>query len=161
MIFFEHKALYRRMESRTREPDNDYLIPFGRGRIRREGRDGTIVTWGASVYQALEIAKRKESEGCLLEVLDIRSIVPLDEELIYESVKKTNRVLVLHEGSLTQGFGAEISARTVENCFEHLDAPIMRVAANDSFVPSATTLEDAILPSLADLGNAVEKLLAY
>ena len=161
MIFFEHKALYRRMESRTREPDNDSLIPFGRGRIRREGRDGTIVTWGASVYQALEIAKRKESEGCLLEVLDIRSIVPLDEELIYESVKKTNRVLVLHEGSLTQRFGAEISARTVENCFDHLDAPIMRVAANDSFVPSATTLEDAILPSLADLGNAVEKLLAY
>jgi 2-oxoisovalerate dehydrogenase E1 component len=161
VIFFEHKALYRRMESRTREPDNDYLIPFGRGRIRHEGRDGTIVTWGASVYQALEIAKRKESEGCLLEVLDIRSIVPLDEELIYESVKKTNRVLVLHEDSLTQGFGAEISARIAENCFSALDAPVMRVAANDSFVPSATTLEDAILPSLADLGNAVEKLLAY
>jgi 2-oxoisovalerate dehydrogenase E1 component len=161
VIFFEHKALYRRMESRTREPDSDYLIPFGRGRIRREGRDGTIVTWGSSVYQALEIAKRKESEGCLLEVLDIRSIVPLDEELIYESVKKTNRVLVLHEDSLTQGFGAEISARIVENCFKHLDAPVMRVAASDSFVPSATTLEDAILPSLADLGNAVDKLLAY
>jgi len=161
VIFFEHKALYRRMESRTREPYNDYLIPFGRGRIRREGRNATIVTWGASVYQALEIAKRKESEGCLLEVLDIRSIVPLDEESIYESVKKTNRVLVLHEDSLTQGFGAEISARIVENCFEHLDAPVMRVAAKDSFVPSATTLEDAVLPSLDDLGNAVEKLLAY
>lgn len=161
VIFFEHKALYRRMESRTREPDSDYLIPFGRGRIRREGRDGTIVTWGSSVYQALEIAKRKESEGCLLEVLDIRSIVPLDEGLIYESVRKTNRVIVLHEDSLTQGFGAEISARIVENCFEHLDAPVMRVAAKDSFVPSATTLEDAILPSLADLGKAVEKVLAY
>ena len=161
VIFFEHKALYRRMESRTREPNSDYLIPFGRGRIRREGRDGTIVTWGASVYQALEIAKRKESEGCLLEVLDIRSIVPLDEGLIYESIKKTNRILVLHEDSLTQGFGAEISARIAENCFEHLDAPIMRVAAKDSFVPSATTLEDAVLPSLADLDDAVQKLLAY
>ena len=161
VICFEHKALYRRMESRTREPESDYLIPFGRGRIRREGRDATIVTWGASVYQALEIAKRKESEGRLLEVLDIRSIVPLDEGLIYQSVKKTNRVIVLHEDSLTQGFGAEISARIVENCFEHLDAPVMRVAARDSFVPSATTLEDAILPSLADVDDAVEKLLAY
>jgi 2-oxoisovalerate dehydrogenase E1 component len=161
VIFFEHKALYRRMESRTREPESDYLIPFGHGRVRREGRDATIVTWGASVYQALEIAKRKESEGRLLEVLDIRSIVPLDEGLIYQSVKKTNRVIVLHEDSLTQGFGAEISARIVENCFEHLDAPVMRVAARDSFVPSATTLEDAILPSLADVGDAVEKLLAY
>ncbi len=161
VIFFEHKALYRRMESRTREPNNDYLIPFGCGRIRREGRDGTIVTWGASVYQALEIARRKESEGCLLEVLDIRSIVPLDEELIYESVRKTNRVIVLHEDSLTQGFGAEVSAGIAEHCFEHLDAPVLRVAAKDSFVPSATTLEDAILPSLADLGDAVEKLLAF
>jgi len=87
VIFLEHKALYRRMESRTREPDSDYVIPFGCGRIRREGRDATIVTWGASVYQALEIAKRKELEGRSLEVLDIRSIAPLDEELIYESVK--------------------------------------------------------------------------
>ena len=113
------------------------------------------------MYQALEIAKRKESEGCLLEVLDIRSIVPLDEGLIYESAKKTNRVLILHEDSLTQGFGAEISARIAENCFEHLDAPVMRVAARDSFVPSETTLEDAVLPSLDDLGNAVQKLLAY
>ena len=161
VIFLEHKALYRRMESRTREPYSDYLIPFGRGLIRREGRDATIVTWGASVYQALEVAKRKEAEGYFLEVLDIRSIVPLDEELIYESVKKTNRVIVLHEDSLTLGFGAEISARVTENCFEHLDAPIMRVAARDSFVPSATTLEDAILPSLGDLSYAVEKLLNY
>lgn len=161
VIFLEHKALYRRMESRTPEPNTDYLIPFGHGRIRREGGDATIVTWGASVYQALEIAKRKESEGYSLEVLDIRSIVPLDEGLIYESVKKTNRVIVLHEDSLTLGFGAEISARVAENCFEHLDAPILRVAAKDSFVPSATTLEDAILPSLTDLGDAVEKLLAY
>ncbi|MGH9562342.1 MAG: alpha-ketoacid dehydrogenase subunit beta, partial [Terracidiphilus sp.] len=161
VIFLEHKSLYRRMESRAREPVSDYLIPVGCGRIRREGRDATIVTWGASVYQALDVAKKKEAEGYSLEVVDIRSIVPLDEELIYESVQKTNRVLVLHEDSLTQGFGAEISARIVENCFEHLDAPVMRVAAKDSFVPSATTLEDAILPSLADLGDAVERLLAY
>jgi 2-oxoisovalerate dehydrogenase E1 component len=161
VIFLEHKALYRRMESRTREPNSDYLVPFGRGRVRQEGRDATIVTWGASVYQALELAKRMASEGCLLEVLDVRSIVPLDEGLVYESVKKTNRVIVLHEDCLTQGFGAEISARIAENCFEHLDAPVTRVAAKDSFVPSATTLEDAVLPSLAALSEAVERLLGY
>lgn len=161
VIFLEHKGLYRRMESRTREPGNGYLLPFGQGRIRREGRDATIITWGASVYQALEVAKRKESESCSLEVLDIRSIVPLDEDLIYKSVKRTNRVIVLHEDTLTAGFGAEISARITENCFDYLDAPIMRIAAKDSFVPSATLLEDAVLPSLDDLATAVEKLLTY
>lgn len=161
VIFLEHKHLYRRMESRSREPVADYVIPFGRGRIRREGGDATIVTWGASVYQALEVAKRKEAEGVSLEVIDIRSIVPLDEQLIYDSVRKTNRVIVLHEDSLTQGFGAEISARITENCFEHLDAPVMRVAAKDSFVPNATTLEDAVLPSVDDVDRAVGALLAY
>lgn len=161
VIFLEHKHLYRRVESRSREPVSNYLIPFGCGRVRREGRDLTVVTWGASVYQALEIAKRKEDEGVSIEVVDIRSIAPLDEQLIYESVKKTSRVLVLHEDSLTQGFGAEISARVTENCFEHLDAPVMQVAAKDSFIPSATVLEDAVLPSVEDLRNAVEQLLGY
>src|SRR6185437_3817818 len=160
VIFLEHKHLYRRVESRSRETVGDYAIPFGRGRIRWEGSDATIVTWGATVYQALEVAKRKEAEGVSLEVVDIRSIVPLDEKLIYDSVKKTSRVLVLHEDSLTQGFGAEISARIVENCFEYLDAPVIRVAAKDSFVPSSTVLEDAVLPSLDDVRMAVEKLIA-
>lgn len=161
VIFLEHKGLYRRMESRSSEPDANYLIPFGCGRIRREGRNATIVTWGACVYQALEVAKRKEAEGYSLEVVDIRSIVPLDEELIYASVKKTNRVIVLHEDSLTAGFGAEISARIAEHCFDYLDAPVMRVAAKDSFVPSATSLEEAVLPSVDDLSSAVQKLLAH
>lgn len=161
VIFLEHKGLYRRMESRSREPGSGYLLPFGRGRIRREGRDATIITWGASVYQALEIAKRKEQEGRSLEVVDLRTIVPLDENLIYESVKRTSRAIVLHEDTLTAGFGAEISARIVENCFDYLDAPILRVAARDSFVPSATSLEDAVLPSLDELAAAVTKLLKY
>jgi 2-oxoisovalerate dehydrogenase E1 component len=161
VIFLEHKHLYRRVESRSREPVSSYLIPFGRGRVRHEGRDLTVVTWGATVYQALEIAKRKAGEGFSVEVLDIRSIVPLDDQLIYDSIKRTNRVLVLHEDSLSQGFGAEICARIAENCFEHLDAPVMRVAAKDSFVPSAGVLEDAVLPSLDDLRTAVDKLLAY
>ena len=161
VIFLEHKGLYRRMESRSREPDSNYLISFGRGRIRREGRDATIVTWGACVYQALEVAKRKEADGYSLEVVDIRSIVPLDEELIYASIKKTNRVIVMHEDSLTQGFGAEISARITEHCFDYLDAPVMRITAKDSFVPSATSLEGAVLPSVDDLSNAATKLLAH
>lgn len=161
VIVLEHKGLYRRVDSRSREPDSNYLLPFGQGRIRRTGRDATIVTWGASTYQALEIAKKKEAEGKLLEVLDVRSIAPLDEELIYQSVKKTNRVLVFHEDTLTAGFGAEISARIASDCFDHLDAPIMRVAAKDSFVPSATSLENAVLPSLADLEKAVDAILAY
>jgi 2-oxoisovalerate dehydrogenase E1 component len=161
VIFLEHKGLYRRMESRSREPAGEYLIPFGRGRIRRGGHDATIVTWGACVYQALEAAKRKEVEGYSLEVIDIRSIVPLDEELIYGSVKKTNRVIVVHEDNLTQGFGAEVCARIAEHCFDYLDAPVMRVAAKDSFVPSAISLEEAVLPSVGDLSNAVTKLLAH
>ncbi len=121
----------------------------------------TIITWGASVYQALEIAKRKEQESRSLEIVDIRSIVPLDEDLIYESVKRTSRAIVLHEDTLTAGFGAEVSARIAENCADYLDAPILRVAARDSFVPSATSLEDAVLPSLDDLAAAVTKLLEY
>lgn len=161
VMFLEHKGLYRRMESRTPEPNSDYLLPFGHGRIRHVGYDATIITWGASVYQALEIAKRKESEGVSIEVVDLRSIAPLDEEMIYTSVKKTNRVIVLHEDTLTAGFGAEISARIAENCLDSLDAPVLRVAARDSFVPSATVLEDAVLPSLEDVAAAVDKLLAY
>lgn len=161
VIFFEHKGLYRKMESRTREPDANYLLPFGVGRVRHVGYDLTIVTWGASVYQALEIAKRKEAEGRSIEVLDMRSIAPLDEELIYTSVKKTNHVVVLHEDTLTAGFGGEISALIAEHCLDHLDAPIVRVAAKDSFVPSATVLEDAVLPSVDDVAAAVEKVLAY
>lgn len=161
VIFFEHKGLYRKMESRTREPDANYLLPFGVGRVRHVGYDLTIVTWGASVYQALEVAKRKEAEGRSIEVLDLRSIAPLDEELIYTSVKKTNRVVVLHEDTLTAGFGGEISGLIAEHCLDHLDAPVVRVAAKDSFVPSATVLEDAVLPSVEDVAAAVEKVLGY
>lgn len=100
-------------------------------------------------------------EGRSLEVIDLRSIAPLDEELIYESVKKTSRAIVLHEDTLTAGFGAEIAARVAENCFDYLDAPIIRVAAKDSFVPSATTLEDAVLPTLEDVASAVDRIFAF
>jgi 2-oxoisovalerate dehydrogenase E1 component len=161
VIFLEHKGLYRRVQAKSLEPDADYVVPFGCGRVRREGTDATIVTWGSSVYQALEVARQLEQQGKSIEVLDLRSIVPLDEELIYNSVRKTNRVVLAHEDSLTMGFGAEVAARIAANCIDALDAPVLRVAARDSFVPSAPALEALILPSANELRAAVEQVLHF
>ncbi len=161
VVFLEHKGLYRRVQAKSPEPDSNYLIPFGKGRIRREGKDVTIVTWGSAVYLALELARRSEEKGLSIEVVDLRTIVPLDEEIIFESIRKTSRVVVAHEDSLTMGFGAEVAARIGEKFFDHLDAPVVRVAARDSFVPSAANLELAILPSVEDLEKGVEKVIHY
>ncbi|MCW5979644.1 MAG: dehydrogenase [Bryobacteraceae bacterium] len=161
VIFFEHKGLYRRVQAKTSEPDSRYLIPFGRGRIRREGSDITIVTWGSSVYLTLDVARRMEKRDVSIEVVDLRSIVPLDEDLIGESLRKTSRVVVAHEDTMTMGFGAEVSARIAERFFDLLDAPVVRVAAKDCFVPSAANLELAVLPSAEDLEKAVEKVVSY
>jgi 2-oxoisovalerate dehydrogenase E1 component len=161
VVFLEHKGLYRRVSAKTPEPDSDYLLPFGHGRIRHEGTDCTIVTWGSTVYLALELARQMETEGRSLEVLDLRTLVPLDEELIYQSIKKTNRVVVAHEDSLTAGFGAEVAARIAQNCFGDLDAPIVRVAAEDCFVPSAPNLELMVLPAVEDVRQGVERALRY
>jgi 2-oxoisovalerate dehydrogenase E1 component len=161
VIFLEHKGLYRRIQAKSPEPDSSYLVPFGRGRIRRTGKDVTIVTWGSTVYMALELARRAEKRGLDIEVVDLRSIVPLDEEIVFESVRKTSRVVVAHEDSLTMGFGAEVAALIGEKCFEYLDAPVVRVAAKDSFVPSAANLELAVLPSVEDLERGVEKVVRY
>lgn len=161
VIFLEHKGLYRRVQAKTPEPDNSCLIPFGRGRVRREGSDVTVVTWGNTVYLALELARRTEKRGLSIEVLDLRSIVPLDEEMLLQSIRKTSRVVVAHEDTLTMGFGAEVAARIGEKFFEHLDAPVVRVAAKDSFIPSAANLELAVLPSVEDLERGVEKVVRY
>jgi 2-oxoisovalerate dehydrogenase E1 component len=161
VVFREHKALYRKMQAKAFEPDEDYVVPFGKGRVRRQGNDLSIVTWGHSVYLALELARQMEAEGVSLEIVDLRSIVPLDEEIIYATVGKTNRVIIAHEDSLTMGFGAEIAARIAENCIDSLDAPVVRVTAHDSFVPSAPNLEEAVLPSVNSLRKAVERLLRY
>jgi 2-oxoisovalerate dehydrogenase E1 component len=163
VLFLEHKGLYRRVQAKALEPDVDYVVPFGKGRIRREGTDATIVTWGSAVYLALELARRLETEGrdVSLEIIDLRSIVPWDQDLVYASIRKTNRALIAHEDSLTMGFGAEIAARIAENCFDSLDAPLMRVAARDCFVPSAPTLEAAVLPSVEDIRVTLEALLSY
>jgi 2-oxoisovalerate dehydrogenase E1 component len=161
VIFLEHKGLYRKIQARTPEPDADHVLPFGRGRVWREGKDLTVITWGSTVYLALEAAKQLEKNGRFVEVIDLRSIVPLDEELIYRSVRKTNRVVIAHEDSLLMGFGAEIAARTAANCIDALDAPIARVAAKDSFVPSAASLEQMVLPAVADVLEACERTLKY
>ena len=161
VIFMEHKGLYRQGYASTPEPDADYVLPFGVAAIRREGNDLTVVTYGAMVHQSLEVARMMESNGVSVEVIDLRTLNPLDEETIYRSVKKTNRVAVIHEDTLTAGFGAEIVALIVKNCFEHLDAPVMRVAALDSPVPYSPPLEDAVLPNKQKILTALEQLAGY
>lgn len=161
VVFLEHKGLYRKVQARTLEPDADYVLPFGRGRVWREGSDLTVITWGSTVYLALEAARQLEAQGRSIEVIDLRSIVPLDEELIYRSVVKTSRVVIAHEDSLLMGFGAEVAARIATNCIDALDAPIARVAAKDSFVPSASSLELMVLPSANDIREACERTLRY
>ncbi len=157
----EHKGLYRKVQAKTLEPDADYVLPFGRGRVWREGTDLTLITWGSTVYLAIEAARQLEAQGRSVEVIDLRSIVPLDEELIYRSVRKTNRVVIAHEDSLLMGFGAEIAARIAANCIDALDAPIVRVTAKDSFVPSVPNLESMVLPSVNDVRDACERSLRY
>jgi pyruvate/2-oxoglutarate/acetoin dehydrogenase E1 component len=124
--------------------------------VKRAGSAATIVTWGATVYTALEIANEYD-----LEVIDLRTLVPMDDEMVFNSVRKTSRVIVMHEDSVTLGWGAEVAARISEECFEHLDAPVVRVGALDCFVPSAVSLEDEVLPSVDSLEEAVKRLLAY
>jgi 2-oxoisovalerate dehydrogenase E1 component len=161
VLFLEHKGLYRRMDARTPEPDENYLIPFGKGRIRRQGSDLTIVTWGSTVYLALKAAEELEEQGHSVEVVDLRSIVPWDQEMVFDSVKKTSRVLIAHEDNLTMGFGAEIAARIAGECFDWLDAPVARVGADDCFIPAAANLELEVLPAVDDVRNAAQRLLEY
>ncbi len=161
VLFLEHKGLYRKVQAQTPEPDGDYLVPFGQGKVVRQGTELTIVTWGYTVHLAMEAARQLEREGRSVEVLDLRSIAPLDEELITQSVRKTSRVLIAHEDSLTMGFGAEIAARIGQSCFEYLDAPVRRIAAEDTFVPTAPNLELLALPSAAGICRAAGDLLRW
>jgi 2-oxoisovalerate dehydrogenase E1 component len=161
VLFLEHKGLYRQVYSKSPEPGPDYLIPFGKARRVREGRDVTVVTWGSQVHRSLQAAQALEKEGISVEVLDLRSIVPYDREAILESVRKTGRALVVHEAPLLGGFGGELAAFITEEAFEHLDAPVRRVAALDSFVPFAPTLEAAVLPSTERILNALRDLAAF
>jgi pyruvate/2-oxoglutarate/acetoin dehydrogenase E1 component len=161
VLFFEHKYLYRRI--REDLPDGeDIVTPLGRARLARPGTDCTIITWSAMVWKALEAADRLAAEdGLSVEVLDLRSLLPLDDEAIVATVKRTNRVLVLHEDTRTGGVAGEIAARIVELAFEWLDAPVRRVAAHDVPLPYAPTLEDFVLPQTEDVVAACRWLVRY
>ena len=161
VIFMEHKALYRQGYASSLEPDANYMLPFGVAAVRREGIDISIITYGAMVQQSLEAARTMEANGVSIEVIDLRTLNPLDEETIYQSVKKTNRAVVIHEDTLTGGFGAEIAALISTNCFEYLDAPVLRVAALDVPIPYSPPLEDAVLPNRQKILAALEQLARF
>jgi len=159
VLFFEHKNLYRRIKGEV--PDELYSVPFGKARIARAGADVTIVAWSAMVWTALDAAKELEAEGIDVEVLDMRTIVPLDFDAIAASVEKTSKVVVLYEDTKTGGFGAEIAARIAEECFEQLDAPVARIASADVPIPFSPVLEKVVLPQVSDVVAAIRKLSAY
>ncbi len=162
VLFFEHKKLYRLPRLREELPEDDYIVEIGKARTAREGKDLSIITFGAQVLNALDAAEFLEKEdGLSVEVIDLRSLAPLDKEAILATVKKTNRVMILHESSLTGGIGGELSAIIAEEAFEWLDAPIIRVASIDSPVPFAPQMEDYFLPSLDEITQAARRLAAY
>jgi 2-oxoisovalerate dehydrogenase E1 component len=161
VLFLEHKHLYRQAYNKSAYPGEDFMIPFAKAKKIREGKDMTIITYGALVQRSLVAAKQAEQEGVSVEIIDLRSLVPYDWEAIAESVKRTNRVIVAHEDSLSFGYGAEIAARIAAELFEYLDAPVKRVCALDTFVAYAPQLEDAILPQPADVAKAIAELKAY
>jgi len=160
VLFFEHKYLYRRIKGEM--PQGDHVVPIGKARIAREGTDVSIITYAATVWKALEAAEVLQKEdGLSVEVIDLRTLAPLDDEAIFTTVRKTNRVLVLHEDTRTGGIAGEITARINESCFEWLDAPVLRVTAHDIPLPYAPQLEDFVLPQTSDIVRAVRRLAAY
>jgi pyruvate/2-oxoglutarate/acetoin dehydrogenase E1 component len=162
VLYLEQKLLYRLPELREELPVEDYIVPLGKAIIRRGGEDMTLVTYGSMVHQCLRAAQILEEEDDLeVEVLDLRSITPLDREAIQESVKRTNKVLIVHEDTLTGGIGAELSALLASELFEYLDGPITRVAAPDVPFPYAPPLEAAYLPNAEKIISAARQLAAY
>jgi pyruvate/2-oxoglutarate/acetoin dehydrogenase E1 component len=157
VIYMEHKHLYRRIKAEV--PDERYTTPIGKARTHQEGEDVTVVTWGAMVYTAEEAAKSLD-EGSV-EIVDLRTVLPWDKQAVLESVRKTSKVLVLHEDTRTGGFGAEIAATIAEEAFEELDAPVKRIAAPDTPVPFSPPLEKAFIPQVEDVANGLKELLSY
>lgn len=159
VLFFEHKYLYRRIKGVM--PAGDHVVPIGKARTAREGRDVSIITYAATVHKSLEAAEKLAAEGIEVEVIDLRSLAPLDDEAIFHTVRKTNRVLVVHEDTRTGGIAGEITARINESCFAYLDAPVLRVTAHDIPLPYAPQLEDFVLPQVDDIVTAVRRLVAW
>ena len=160
VLYFEHKHLYRRIKDEV--PEERYTVPFGEARVHREGDDITLVTWGAMVYTADEAAQKLEEEdGLSVEILDLRTLIPWDKKAVLESVRKTSKVVVLHEDTQTGGFGGEIAATIAEEAFEDLDAPVKRITAPDTPVPFSPALEKAFIPQVADVLAGVRELAGY
>jgi 2-oxoisovalerate dehydrogenase E1 component beta subunit len=159
VLYFEHKHLYRRIKDEV--PDERYTVPFGEARTHREGDDISLITWGAMVYTADEAAQKLEGDGVSVEILDLRTLAPWDKEAVLRSVAKTSKALVLHEDTLTGGFGAEIAATVAEDAFENLDAPVRRIAAPDTPVPFSPPLEKAFIPQVEDVVAGLKELAEY
>ncbi len=159
VLYFEHKYLYRHVKGEI--PDDDYTVPIGKADIKREGSDISVITYGTGVHWALDAAATIAKEGIEVEVLDLRTLLPYDREAILNSVKKTGKVLIVHEDTLTNGVGAEIAAVIADQAFSYLDAPVKRLAALDTPVPYAPTLEEYFLPNAQKVLEALRSLAGY
>ncbi len=161
VLFFEHKGLYRQGYAATPEPDENYVIPFGKAKTIKKGDSLSLITWGAMVQKSLEAVKEAGYEDGLIEIIDIRTLSPIDWDALLASVQKTGKALIVHEDTLTGGVGGEISARISEHIFEDLDGPIQRVGAKDCHIPYNSNLEDEILPQTKDIVDALVNLMEY
>jgi 2-oxoisovalerate dehydrogenase E1 component beta subunit len=159
VIFYEHKFLYRRIKEEV--PEGDYVIPLGKAAVRREGNDMVVITYGAMVWAALEAARELEKDGLSLEVVDLRTLLPYDEEAVLASVRKCNKVILLHEDTRTGGMAGELAALIAEKAFEDLDGPIMRITAPDTPVPFSPPLEEYFLPNARKVVEAARKLAEF
>jgi 2-oxoisovalerate dehydrogenase E1 component len=161
VLFLEHKHLLRQKYAMDPYPDAGYVLPPGKAARVREGRDLSIVTWGATVQKSLAAAERLAAEGTSVEVIDLRTIIPWDREAVADTIARTAKLLVVHEDILTGGFGGEVAAWAGEHCYDELDGPIRRVGATDTFVAYEPTLEQAILPQVEDIEAAARDLAAF
>ncbi len=156
VLFFQHKKLFSREGP---VPDGEHLVPLGRAAIKRPGRDVTVVTYGAGYYLSLDAARQLAEAGIEAEIVDLRTLAPLDFGTVADSVRRTNRAVIVHEACLTGGFGAEVAARIGSELFDHLDAPVLRVAAKDVPIPFSPPLEQAVLPQVDDVVRAVRRVM--
>ncbi len=161
VLFLEHKGMYRQSFAASPEPDAEYVLPFGIAKVVRGGEDITIITYGMMVQRSLDAARKLEEQGISVEVVDLRTLNPLDEETMLRSVRKTGKVLVVHEDTRTTGFGGHLASVIMENAFQYLDGPIIRVASEDTPIPYSPPLESAVLVQESDITKALEELARF